>query len=141
MARSMTSRSSAGHGRTCRPDDAGFTLVESIVAFAIFIVISTAALWWLIDTVKLTGENRDRITASALANQQLEKVRNESNGGQVLDSGSNPVTVHGITYTVKTTLNPISTAPCDTGSSRQLTVSVTWSGASTPIRYDSVLAC
>lgn len=140
MARSMTSRSSAGHGRACHPD-AGFTLAESIVAFGIFIVISTAALWWLIDTVKLTGQNRDRITASALANQKLEKLRGESNAGQSLDSGTTPVTVHGITYTVTTSLTPGSTDNCDTGSSRQVSVSVTWSGASAPIRYDSVLAC
>ena len=141
MARSMTSRLSAGHGRARRTDDRGFSLVESVTAFTIFMIVASAATWWLVKTVQLTGLTRDRVTAANLATQQLEKLRGESNAGQSLDSGAKSVVVHGGTFTVTTSLTPGSTATCATGSSRQVSISVTWPAATTPVRYDSVLAC
>lgn len=141
MARSMTSRLSAGHRRARTTEDAGFTLLESLAAFTIFIVVASAATWWLIKTVQLTGQTRDRVTAADLATQQLEKLRGESNAGQSLDSALKSVVVHNVTFSVTTSLNPGSTATCATGASRQVSVSVTWPAATTPVRYDSVLAC
>jgi Tfp pilus assembly protein PilV len=146
MARSMTSRSSAGFGfagfgawlgRRC-DDDAGFTLAEAIVAFTLFLVLVTSATWWLVKTVQLTTANRDKVAAANLATQEIERLRSEANSGQQLDLTAHAVTLHNTDYTVTPVFNP--TGSCATGSSRTVSVTVSWSGAN-PIRYDSVLAC
>lgn len=141
MARSVTTRLSAGHGHARTSTDSGFTILESLAAFTIFIIVASAATWWLIKTVQLTGETRDKVTAADLATQQLERLRGESNAGQSLNSDARSVVVHNVTFSVTTLLNPGSTDPCATGASRQVTVSVSWPAATAPIRYESVLAC
>jgi Tfp pilus assembly protein PilV len=146
MARSMTTRSSAGFGfaafgarlRRGSAEDAGFTLAEAIVAFTLFLVLVTSATWWLVKTVQLTTTNRDKVAAANLATQEIEKLRSEANGSQQLDATVHNVTLHNTNYTVTPVFTPAGS--CATGASRSVSVTVSWPGGS-PIRYDSVLAC
>jgi Tfp pilus assembly protein PilV len=150
MARSTTTWSSAGFGfagfgarlaeqlRRRSGEDAGFTLAEAIVAFTLFLVLVTSATWWLVKTVQLTTTNRDKVAAANLATQEMERLRSEANSGQQLDLTTHAVTLHNTDYTVAPVFTP--TGSCATGSSRTVSVTVSWSGGN-PIRYDSVLAC
>jgi type II secretory pathway pseudopilin PulG len=138
MARIATARSAAGHRFV---GDNGFSLVESVVALTLFIVLAGAATAWLITTIHLTSLTRNRLEASSLATQELEKIREERNVGQVLDSGVRVVTFHNVAFNVNATLNPGTSGSCATGQSRQVSVVVSWTGATAPVRVDSVLAC
>jgi prepilin-type N-terminal cleavage/methylation domain-containing protein len=138
MARIATARSAAGH----RPSpDAGFSLIESVVALTLFVVIAGAATAWLINTINLTTLSRDRLEATALASQQLEKIREERNVGQELDATTHTVTFHNVTFDVVATTNPAINTYCPSGQSRQVSVVVNWTGATAPVRVDSELAC
>lgn len=148
MARCTTTRSAAGHGLSAirrasetRDGEAGFSLIESVVALTIFAVVAASATLWLVKTIQLTSTNRGRNAAIAIAGQQLEKIREERNSGRELDSGTAAVALQSASYTVTTTLNPAFNADCATGSTREVSVSVTWPGATIPIRVDSELAC
>ena len=145
MARSTTTRSSAGFGsagfdtRLRRADeDAGFTLAEAIVAFTLFLILVTSATWWLVKTVQLTTTNRDKVAAANLATQEIERLRSEANGSQQLDATVHTVTLHNTDYTVTPVFTP--SGSCATGATRTISVTVNWPGGSS-IRYDSVLAC
>jgi Tfp pilus assembly protein PilV len=148
MARSTTTRSSAGFGfavfgarfRRGSDEDAGFTLAEAIVAFTLFLVLVTSATWWLVKTVQLTTTNRDKVAAANLATQEMERLRSEANGGQQLDASTHTVTLHNTDYLVTPVFTPATGTNCLTGASRAVSVTVSWPGG-TPIRYDSVLAC
>lgn len=145
MARCATTLSAAGRGvsafRARAGDDRGFSLVESVVALTLFAVVAASATAWLVKTIQLTSANRGRNTAIAVAGQQLERVREERNSGRQLDAGTTAVTLQSATYTVTTTLYPAYNAACQTGSTREVSVSVTWPGNIQPVRVDSELAC
>lgn len=53
----------------------GFSLVEVLLAIAIFALISTSIIYLLIDAGTANRQNRDRVVASALADEGLEASR------------------------------------------------------------------
>jgi hypothetical protein len=116
-------------------------MAEVLVALTIFMIVSAASIWWLVETMKLTNSIRDRVAGSSLATQELEKIRAERNAGQQLDSGTTSVSLHDVTFNVQSVLNPSGTSACATGQSRQVTVVVTWPSNSTGIKLTSELAC
>jgi type II secretory pathway pseudopilin PulG len=124
------------------PEDGGFTLAEAIVAFTLFIIMSTAATYALVTTIRLSGVTQNRVAAANLAAQALEQLRLQNNATSQLDASVRTVTLHGTTSTVTPALFPSATSTCALGSSRHVTVIVTWpgSGSRSP-RYDSVLTC
>lgn len=138
MARSATARSAAGHGLS---DDAGFTLVETVVAFTIFMILVGSATFWLVKTIQLTGTTRNRVAAANLAAQEVETIRGAHNNGKQLDATTHDVKLHNTTFTVTPALSPGADDDCPTGSTRRVTVTVTWNGSAKPVRYASVLAC
>jgi type II secretory pathway pseudopilin PulG len=143
MARSTTTRSSTGHALArLADDDGGFTLVEAMVAFALFTIMATTATFGLVQIIRATNTNKDRVAAANLATQEVERLRGQHNANQQLDSAAQTSSLHGTSFTVTPTLNPIATATCPDGTSRGVTVMVTWNGSgSHPVRYDTVLAC
>lgn len=141
MARSLTARFAAGHGFSRPAGDGGFTLVETLVAFTVFMVVVGSASFWLVKTIQLTTRTRSSVVAANLAAQELEKIRSEHNTAEQLDSTAQTVVLQNTTFTVTPSLNPSLSGTCTTGSTRQVTVTVTWNGATKPVSYASVLAC
>lgn len=123
-------------------DDDGFTLVEVLVAMTLFVIISVSALASLITLEQVTNMTQKRVTASNLARQEIERLRGENLSVSQLDAAATYPSVGGTKYTITPTMAPGATVTCTAGSSRQVTVVVSWnaSGARS-VRYDTVLSC
>jgi type II secretory pathway pseudopilin PulG len=148
MARSTTTRSQAGLGhffaKPQHADDAGFSLMESLVAFTIFIVVSVSAAFGLVQVIKLTSTTSAHVTATNLATQELERMRQQAYAGSAVDSylstdgaaSVQTVKVGGTTYTVTPQLYPNPRHPgdpiCASVPSSSATPSYTVSPTSTP---------
>lgn len=137
MTRSKTTRSSAGHGSsscTAGADDDGFTLVESIVALGLFVIVLTFGAIGITQTIRLTGVTSAKVSAANLATQEIERLRLENLTGHALvltpPDGSIPSGFQ-VTNT---------TGACTNGD-EPLNVYVTWGDASESVSYDSELAC
>ncbi len=92
-------------GRPARPgpgSDAGFTLIEVLVAITVFAIISGALGTVLMRSTKMSFTNRGRVVAANLASQQLEFLRN------IADPMSAPtqktVNTGGVNYTIDSQL-------------------------------------
>lgn len=123
-------------------DDDGFTLAEVVVSIALFTVMSFAVMLALVTLVKLTAVTQNRVAASNLARQEIERLRGQNGTASQLDAAVPPVTLKGTTYTITPIMTPGATATCAPGAARNVTVKVTWkdSGARS-VRYDTVLSC
>ena len=136
QARSRTDESPA------TGDDDGFTLAEVVVSIALFTVVSFAVMLALVTLVKLTGVTQNRVAASNLARQEIEKLRGQNSTLSLLDATALTVDLKGTTFTVTPIMNPAATATCAPGASRNVTVKVSWKDSSTrTVRYDTVLSC
>lgn len=97
--------------RTC----AGITLIEVIVATTIFLMIALALYETFSTVVRVALVSQNKVTATALANEQMEIIRNLSyedvgiQGG--LPNGSIPhiqtLTRDGVEFTVTTVIRNI----------------------------------
>jgi len=90
----------------------GFTFIETLVGIAILLIVFIGLYGVLQLGFKVIGQSRARITATALANQKIEMIRNLSYS-QVGTLGGIPsgnileteiITRNNIDYTVKTTI-------------------------------------
>jgi prepilin-type N-terminal cleavage/methylation domain-containing protein len=150
--------------------DAGMSLVELMVAIVLFGLLSGAALTTLNLAINTTRHDRNRATASTLAERELEITRNQFNNvlqgpktitvNQVtnpnpLPGGTvgQPLVVDGTKYTVvreaewSTPTGLPTSSPCDNGGTAELAylhvhVEVTWSrmGSIPPVVNDTLLA-
>ncbi|MEO7263031.1 MAG: hypothetical protein ABI047_17520 [Jatrophihabitantaceae bacterium] len=157
----MTNRSFAGHvgvlfrllredkqahSRQSEPpasgDDDGFTLAEVVVSLALFTVVSFAVMLAMITLVKLTGVTQNRVAASNLARQEVERLRGQNSTASQLDATALTVALKGTSFTVTPVMTPAATAVCAAGAFRNVTVKVSWTDSSTrTVRYDTVLSC
>ena len=142
----MTDEDKQARSRTDEPsapgDDEGFTLAEVVVSIALFTVVSFAVMLALVTLVKLTGVTQNRVAASNLARQEIEKLRGQNSTLSLLDATALTVKLKGTTFTVTPIMNPAATATCAPGASRNVTVKVSWKDSSTrTVRYDTVLSC
>ena len=160
MIRSMTARSRAGHAdsrstaaenvaaMTDASDVAsdasaaedGFTLVEVLVAFTIFVIIATASMNALYTIVKSTAVTQSRVSAANLARQEIERLREQNSVNSELDTSPiSSTTPQGTTYTI----TPFGTsAACSPNGERQVSVVVSWQNSGLRnVRYDTVLSC
>jgi len=129
-------------GPTAAGDDGGFTLAEVIVSIALFTVVSFAVTLALVTLVKLTGVTQNRVAASNLARQEVEKLRGQNSTASQLDATPSTVALKGARFTVTPVMTPAATAPCAPGASRNVTIKVSWRDSSTrTVRYDTVLSC
>jgi len=131
-------------------DDDGFSLIEVVVAMAVFTVLASITLGILLNTTDVAGDSIRRTTATNLVNTQLETARSLT--AQAIPDGRVVSTsaVNGFVYTVTQTASYVasnsSTSVCaGTGSSlayKLVTVSVTWPnmGSIKPIRGDTLRA-
>lgn len=155
----MTTRSFAGHvgvlfrllredrqassNKDTRPNtDDGFTLAEVVVSIALFTVISVAVMLALVTLVKLTGVTQNRVAASNLARQEVEKLRGQNSTLSLLDASASTVALKGTNFTITPIMTPAANVTCAPGASRNVTVKVSWKDSSTrSVRYDTVLSC
>lgn len=132
MARSMTHRSSTGHGSS--RDDAGFTLLESVVALTMFVIVLTFGAIGISQTIRLTGVTSAKVGAANIATGEIERLRLANLTGHALvltpPAGSIPSTFQ-VTDT---------TGTCSSGV-LPLTVAVTWGSGARSVVYNSELAC
>jgi type II secretory pathway pseudopilin PulG len=154
----MTTRSFAGHvgvlfrmlredkqadpAKNGPADDDGFTMAEVVVSIGLFTVVSFAVMLALVTLVKLTGVTQNRVAASNLARQEVEKLRGQNSTLSLLDATVSTVALKGTSFTITPVMTPAATATCAPGASRNVTVKVSWKDSSTrTVRYDTVLSC
>jgi prepilin-type N-terminal cleavage/methylation domain-containing protein len=137
-------------GSTPDRDDAGFTLIEVIVALFIFAVLSLSALNVIVGTMHSSQANANRTIAANLVTRQIESVRTQHasaipNGLQTYTRtvGS---TVFTIRQTASYVTNNNAASVCTAGSgalaSKLVTVTATWPGMGTvkAPRADTMIA-
>jgi prepilin-type N-terminal cleavage/methylation domain-containing protein len=122
-----------------RRDEAGFTLLELVVALSLFAIVSGGVFSMISSGLNVTRNNRSRSVAANLAAQQMDTFRS-MNFPTLLGQQGNLTqptqTVDGVPYTITTGVNPQSVSatstPCDAQGSPgntlvfRVDVTVTW---------------
>ena len=113
--------------------------MEVLVALAVFVFVTFSLTVGLIQMLRITGDTRDRAVATSLARTQIENLRLLNSTGHALVPTSN----YPSSFTVTVAMTPSATSTCSTGSSRQVTVTVSWGTGGThhSVSDDSELAC
>lgn len=86
--------------------DAGFSLVEIVVALTVFAVLAVACATIAIDSLGIAGDNRERVRAANLASAEIERTRavfRASRSGVPETTVVSPTLVDGNSYTVART--------------------------------------
>jgi prepilin-type N-terminal cleavage/methylation domain-containing protein len=91
-----------------RTNHRGSTLIESLVALALFGLTASAVGDMLMRQIRMQGTNMTRTTAIALAERELEDLR--ALAYDSIDDRSGTKTVAGMTYTIATTVTDDSPA-------------------------------
>jgi prepilin-type N-terminal cleavage/methylation domain-containing protein len=125
--------------------EAGFTIIEIIVAMMIFAIIAVGVAASLTSSLVLTRDARSREVAANLAAQDIDVVRSTSDITKVLplnpgDPGST-VVVDGLTYTITRDVKWVTSgggdASCGTGDGslqfKHINTRVTWAGRSAAV--------
>lgn len=131
-------------------DDAGFSIIEVVVAMVIFTIFVTAALGILLRTTEMARSNGQRGAATNLALRQIEAARAMSATDIPDGRSSSTTSVGGTTFTVTQTAKYVSSgatasACAGTGNTlayKLITVSVSWPnmGSVKPVRSDTLRA-
>lgn len=131
-------------------DDGGFSLIEVVVAMAVFTVLATITAGLLINTTKVSADSTRRTTATNVLNSELETARSLT--AQAIADGLtiSTETVNGFDYKVTQQASYVgsssTTSVCSgSGSSlayKLVTVTVTWPnmGSIKPVRGDTLRA-
>jgi hypothetical protein len=137
--------------RTDRDPDAGFSIVEVLVATMIFMLLSIGIAQATVTSIRLSGDQKHRVTALSLAAGEIDKVRAIGDPFDVLPDKSTS-TIDGITYTIDRKAEWVSGSgtdiPCGGAGTanlqvKRVNVSVTWTGQLTPtspVNSNTVLA-
>ena len=112
------------------------------MSIALLGIVATAASYALLGLIATTRATQNRVAASNLARQEVERLRLQSNTGHELDSTPRSVTLKSTTYTVTPSFTPLPQSTCDASNFRRVSVVVTWNSlAGRQVRYDTELAC
>lgn len=125
-------------------DDAGFTMMETVVSFVIFAVVATAASTAIANAISTSSDTRDRVTATNLAQAAIAQARANTTAVESTPNVASTETVGNRTYTVtrKATVPLVSGRRCPAGQTMPVTVIVTSAGSnSRTVRVDTVIAC
>jgi prepilin-type N-terminal cleavage/methylation domain-containing protein len=118
--------------------DDGFTLLEVVVSLALFAVIAVAATLGVINALKYSESNENRVVAAGLAAAQIEQARAVKDP-KALTAGTATIHRNGTSFMVSQSLSP--STGCSADGRRVITVSVNWSGTGGPVRSDTVRLC
>ena len=130
--------------------DAGLSIVEMVVAFMVFALVTVGGVVALATSLTLTSDNRAREVGANLAAQEVDAVRSAADVFKVLDARTTTA-LNGTSYTVDRTVSWVSTTGLDSrcGAAggallyKRVNVAVTWPGmraSTSPVRADTVLA-
>ncbi|WP_066517703.1 prepilin-type N-terminal cleavage/methylation domain-containing protein [Curtobacterium ammoniigenes] len=126
--------------RDHREGEAGFTVIEVMVAMMVFAIMSIGIAYGITNALQLTQSSRGRETAVALASQDIDQMRQlaalSATGVQNVVSTSYTKLVGGVTYTVNRSANWVSSdgtlSACGSSSSelayKNVAETVSWSG-------------
>lgn len=130
--------------------EAGFSLIEVIIAMMVFMIIATAVAYTMTAALKATKDSRSRVEAANLASQEIDLDRSTANIFNLLDT-TRSVSVNGQAFTIKRSTQWVSdpnvAQSCGTGGGgslryKRINVSVTWAGMANPaaaVRSDTLL--
>lgn len=132
-------------------DEAGFSLVEVVVALMVFSLVSLGLLHSVIASASASGDARHRVIAANLAASAVDQARAE---GRIdlatLASTTSTTVVEGTTYTVERSATWVpgtggTSCSSSTGSAllyKRIGVAVTWPrmGTTPPVRSDTVVS-
>ncbi|MFT4029927.1 MAG: carboxypeptidase-like regulatory domain-containing protein [Protaetiibacter sp.] len=150
----MKSRESRGPMRriaVAAREDAGVSIIEVLAACLIFMILSIGVAQATVTAIRLSGDQKHRVTALSLAAGEVDLVRSIGDPFDVLDREVTQ-TVDGIDYTIHRDTSWVTGSgidiPCGAGSTgnllyKRINVRVTWDGQVTPISpvsSDTVLA-
>ena len=128
--------------------DEGFTLVEVLVSLAVLLIIGAAAIPSLISLMTGSADAQYRVTATNLAQQDLSQERAIADRTQVVATTGQSRTVGGRTFTLSRTVTSPTGKACSgsyaVGFSPayvDVTTTVTWTGATSPVVVATRLAC
>lgn len=116
-------------------DERGFTVVELMIALAVFAIVIGAVATSLSSALNTTRNNRHRSTAAQLASQEMDVVRSSDFAMLPLGLLQSTANVDGIDYTVQresswvthsATTDPCTSATGSIPAYMRVTVSVTW---------------
>lgn len=137
--------------RTERDPDAGFSIVEVLVATLIFMLLSLGIAQATVTSIRLSGDQKHRVTALSLAASAIDKARALGDPFKVQDDTSS-TTIDGTTYTVVRQTEWVSgngtDIPCGGSGTanlqvKRVNISVTWQGrmaTANPVTSNTVLA-
>jgi Tfp pilus assembly protein PilV len=137
--------------------DAGFTIVEVVVAATLLLVAFVAAAGLFEEGTKVSGDTRQRVVAAQLASAAIEKVRGPAADPARFTTQVVPgetittQTVNGLKFTLTQDMQWVNqtatTSACDSGGTGsnailQVSESVTWpgAGATAPVQSTTALA-
>ncbi len=136
--------------RVTRDGDDGFTLVEVIVAFVIFMVVAGGATFTVLGGLQSSRATHSQVSGTNVAQQEIERARSMPRASLTATPTATTTTVLGSEkYTSTRTISYLPNgASCPTGIATDaphkiaVTVTVTWpSSKGKTIRMDTVLAC
>lgn len=140
-------RTRPGAGQHC---DAGFTLIEVVIAMVIFAVFCAIGLGVLVRTGSVTRGNLQRTAAANLATEQIQAARSMSATNIPDGTTTRTQVVKSTTYTISQTAKYLSadatSSVCDGALTslayKLVTVKVTWPnmGSIQPVRQDTLKA-
>jgi prepilin-type N-terminal cleavage/methylation domain-containing protein len=116
-------------------DEAGFTMVEMVIAIFIFGLVIGGVAVGMSSSLNLTRQNRNRSIAANLASQEMDTVRSTKFTSLIPGAVTTAQSVDGVPYTIERDtewVTPNATSgPCQAPSGSTLayysvTVSVTW---------------
>jgi Tfp pilus assembly protein PilV len=138
----MTSRWTAPLRRLRHPVDRedGFALLEVLVSFVLFAIVSASATVAIANSIKVSNTTRNRVTATGLAEAALAQAR--ANTTALMATPTTTSTSGAYTVARTATVPVVSGVRCPAGQTMPVTVTVTWlQTGNRSVRLDTVIAC
>lgn len=88
------------------PCDAGFTLTEVLVSLALLVIVAVATAALVLNLIKASRSTQLRVTATNLAQQDLQQMRSKNNADHEseIDSATRTIAVGNSSYTLTRTV-------------------------------------
>jgi prepilin-type N-terminal cleavage/methylation domain-containing protein len=133
-------------------NDAGFTVLEVLVAFVLFAVLAGASTTAIVNATAAANISRDRVNAANVAEQDIQQARSLRYPNYPQPVAAHTVTVGNKKYTVTRAIPspcPVSSDPNNPGltwtpgqaTSMQVITTVTWPGSTTGVSIATEMAC